>query len=87
MLISLCTPKQQAYGLRTHTLAAMTSWTQPTAGLSSSDHDSHTAHQGMGAEHTGDIDPVEAYFECITNCSLDDQECVTVCTTVLRDHS
>ena len=33
------------------------------------------------------VDAVEAYFECITNCSLDDQECVTVCTTVLRDHN
>jgi len=65
----------------------MTSWTQPTAGLSTSDHDSHTADQGMGAAHTGGSDPVEAYFECITNCSLDDQECVTVCTTVLRDHN
>jgi hypothetical protein len=30
-------------------------------------------------------DPVEAYFECITQCSLDDGECVTVCTTILRE--
>jgi hypothetical protein len=65
----------------------MTSWTQPTAGLSSSAHDSHAAQQVMGDEHTGNSDPVEAYFECITSCSLDDQECVTVCTTVLRDHN
>lgn len=32
-------------------------------------------------------DPVEAYFECITQCSLDDGECVTVCTTILRDQT
>ncbi|MFN9644071.1 MAG: hypothetical protein ACK6BG_02850 [Cyanobacteriota bacterium] len=30
-------------------------------------------------------DPVEAYFECITQCSLDDGECVTVCTSILRE--
>jgi hypothetical protein len=33
------------------------------------------------------VDAVEAYFECITTCSLDDQECITVCTTKLRDHN
>jgi hypothetical protein len=32
-------------------------------------------------------DPVEAYFECISQCSLDDGECVTVCTTILREKS
>ncbi len=32
-------------------------------------------------------DPVEAYFECISQCSLDDGECVTVCTTILRENS
>lgn len=64
----------------------MTSWTQPTAGLSSSDHGLHTAHHG-GSEHGGGVDAVEAYFECITSCSLDDEECITVCTTVLRDHN
>jgi hypothetical protein len=32
-------------------------------------------------------DPVEAYFECITQCSLDDGECVTVCTSILRDQA
>jgi hypothetical protein len=31
-------------------------------------------------------DPVEAYFECITSCSLDDGECITTCTTILREH-
>jgi hypothetical protein len=33
------------------------------------------------------FDAVEAYFECITTCSLDDEECITVCTTQLRDHN
>ncbi|MEB3335289.1 MAG: hypothetical protein VKP70_09920 [Cyanobacteriota bacterium] len=32
-------------------------------------------------------DPVEAYFECITQCSLDDGECVTVCTSILREQA
>jgi hypothetical protein len=31
------------------------------------------------------MDPVEAYFECITTCSLDDGECVTSCTQILRE--
>ena len=30
------------------------------------------------------LDPVDAYFECITTCSLDDGECVTLCTEILR---
>jgi hypothetical protein len=29
-------------------------------------------------------DPVEAYFECITTCSLEDGECVTQCVERLR---
>jgi hypothetical protein len=33
------------------------------------------------------LDPVEAYFECITTCSLDDGECVTSCTEILREQS
>ena len=31
------------------------------------------------------IDPMEVYFECITTCSLDDGECITSCTEVLRE--
>lgn len=31
------------------------------------------------------VDPVEAYFECITTCSLDDGECITTCTEILRE--
>jgi len=43
---------------------------------------------GIGASEIEDgLDAVEAYFECITTCSLDDQECITVCTTKLRDHN
>jgi hypothetical protein len=36
---------------------------------------------GMSAEAW---DPVEAYFECITTCSLEDGECVTQCVERLR---
>ncbi|MCT0199744.1 hypothetical protein KQ313_08650 [Synechococcus sp. CS-1325] len=32
-------------------------------------------------------DSVEAYFECITTCSLDDGECVTHCVEELREHN
>jgi hypothetical protein len=43
---------------------------------------------GIGESEIDDgVDAVEAYFECITSCSLDDEECVTVCTTRLRDHN
>jgi len=30
-------------------------------------------------------DSVSSYFECITECSLDDGECVTRCVEVLRE--
>ena len=40
-----------------------------------------------GAAESVQHDPVEAYFECITTCSLDDGECVTTCTEILRQHS
>lgn len=43
---------------------------------------------GLGTVHAEDVlettDPVEAYFECITTCSLDDGECITTCAEVLR---
>jgi hypothetical protein len=29
-------------------------------------------------------DPVETYFACITTCSLDDGDCITICTEQLR---
>jgi hypothetical protein len=58
-------------------------------------HSSHDVSNASGAElnpekaflqkFDGGGDPVEAYFECITQCSLDDGECVTVCTTILRE--
>jgi hypothetical protein len=45
------------------------------------------AAPGMGAQSMASgHDPVEAYFECITSCSLDDGECITTCTTILREH-
>lgn len=31
-------------------------------------------------------DALEAYFECITTCSLDDGACVTRCVEQLREH-
>jgi len=43
---------------------------------------------GIGTSEIDDgVDAVEAYFECITTCSLNDQECITICTTKLRDHN
>mgnify|MGYP006300595039 CR=1 FL=1 len=46
------------------------------------------ALSGIGASEMDDgFDAVEAYFECITTCSLDDAECITVCTTRLRDQN
>lgn len=44
----------------------------------------HAATTGFPS---ADHDPVEAYFECITSCSVDDGECVTVCTDILREYS
>ncbi|MEY4351889.1 MAG: hypothetical protein RLZZ609_130 [Cyanobacteriota bacterium] len=55
----------------------------------SSDAFSHEGSQELAymKGFDGGGDPVEAYFECITQCSLDDGECVTVCTTILREKS
>jgi len=39
-----------------------------------------TSGDSAGSNH----DPMDAYFECITTCSLDDGECMTSCTEVLR---
>ncbi len=36
-------------------------------------------------EEIDSCDPVEQYFTCITSCSLDDGECITVCTEQLRE--
>jgi hypothetical protein len=41
-----------------------------------------------GGDQAADAwDPVEAYFECITTCSLEDGECVTQCVERLRTDS
>ncbi len=40
-------------------------------------------HPGSG-EHEQTWDAVETYFQCITECSLDDGECVTRCVEDLR---
>ena len=44
-----------------------------------------TGSELMGSdEEQESTDPVEAYFACITTCSLDDGECITICTEQLR---
>ena len=46
-------------------------------------------HQGVAGLAGGlpaGLDPVEAYFECITTCSLEDGECVTQCVEILREN-
>jgi len=58
-------------------------------------HSSRASSEALGAELSPELtffqtfdgggDPVEAYFECISQCSLDDGECVTVCTAILRE--
>lgn len=35
----------------------------------------------------GTVDAMEAYFECITTCSLEDGECVTQCVEQLRERT
>ncbi|MEB3260397.1 MAG: hypothetical protein VKP63_07210 [Cyanobacteriota bacterium] len=57
--------------------------------LSTSRHDEMGQGTSLDFLQTFDpsADPVEAYFECITQCSLDDGECVTVCTTILREQA
>ena len=48
------------------------------------------AHDHMGrrqvhAHGEGGAAAMDAYFECITTCSLEDGECVTRCVEQLRD--
>lgn len=59
---------------------AMTQWTRHSQGID-------PLNLVDGQDRADSIDAVDAYFECITTCSLDDQECITVCTTVLRDQN
>jgi hypothetical protein len=41
---------------------------------------------GIPAEVDGlSDDPIETYFACITTCSLDDGDCITICTEQLRE--
>jgi hypothetical protein len=58
-------------------------------GPRSARHDAQESDVSLGFLQDFDTsaDPVEAYFECITQCSLDDGECVTVCTTILREQT
>jgi len=51
------------------------------------------SNEGQNSEFTSslaevassNLDPLEDYFECITTCSLDDGDCITSCTEVLRE--
>jgi hypothetical protein len=68
----------------------MTTWNTSLNNVASG-FTSHGQDHSLGAagraEMAGDSDAVEAYFECISTCSLDDAECITVCTTVLRENN
>jgi hypothetical protein len=37
------------------------------------------------SDSTAAPDSVSTYFECITECSIDDGDCVTRCVEVLRE--
>ncbi len=39
----------------------------------------------LSANGASNDDPVERYFACITTCSLDDGDCITICTEELRE--
>jgi hypothetical protein len=43
-----------------------------------------TSHLTDHSAHDHSWDAVETYFHCITECSLDDGECVTRCVEDLR---
>lgn len=68
-------------------MAAMTAWNTPwnsdPIGFSSTGGERSHEHHGESVLASGS-DAVETYFECISTCSLDDAECITVCTEVLR---
>jgi hypothetical protein len=42
---------------------------------------------GTGHQRHSTSDAMEAYFSCITTCSLDDGECVTRCVEELREQA
>jgi len=51
-------------------------------GMESAGHQPLPAADGSGDPSAEDS--VEQYFACITTCSIDDGECITVCTEELR---
>ena len=32
-------------------------------------------------------DPIESYFECISNCDIEDGTCISSCVEILKDHN
>lgn len=76
-------PGDRPYRLGTQTNHTMTTWTRQNEGINRLGF----AEGQTQAEAMEGGDAVDAYFECITTCSLDDQECITVCTTMLRDQN
>lgn len=69
-----------SFGDSVHPMASVSPW---------QGQDASQGRMGLGdpQDQGQAADAVEAYFECITTCSLDDQECITVCTTMLRDQN
>ena len=56
------------------------SWEQLSGSFSGAMADDNGGH----AHGEGGAAAMDAYFECITTCSLDDGECVTRCVEELR---
>jgi hypothetical protein len=46
---------------------------------------SHPPRASITSHEEVQVDAMEAYFECITTCSLEDGECVTRCVEELRE--
>lgn len=58
---------------------------QSVGGMFDLDPESSSCLDALSADVDGmGDDPVETYFACITTCSLDDGDCITVCTEQLR---
>lgn len=47
--------------------------------------DQSTPASGSPGHQSSGHDPMEAYFSCITTCSLDDGRCITQCVEEFRE--